>query len=70
MLDVRSGRDATKDKSCTINCARNVGDCKGVDTQQLSCAQWKWLDKELSKKSEIKIIGSGIQVLPPTDQDS
>ena len=34
----------------------------------MSSTQWKWLDKELSKKSEVKIIGSGIQVLPPTDQ--
>ena len=61
MLDARSGRDMTW--------TRDEHDkCKGIDTQQMSSTQWKWLDKELSKKSEIKIIGSGVQVLPPTDQ--
>ena len=31
--------------------------------------QWAWLEAELERESEIKIIGSGVQVLPPTDID-
>ena len=31
--------------------------------------QWDWLEAELERESEIKIITSGIQVLPPTDID-
>ena len=42
--------------------------CKGTPTQQLSDLQWDWLDEELSKKSVVKVIGSSIQVLPPTNQ--
>ena len=33
----------------------------------LSEVQWSWFEGELSKRSEVKIIVSGIQVLPPTD---
>ena len=33
----------------------------------LSDEQWAWFDNELSKESIIKIIASGVQVLPPTD---
>ena len=42
------------------------GECKGSDTQILSDDQWSWFESELDKESEIKIIGSGVQVLPPT----
>ena len=34
----------------------------------LSEDQWAWLEAELQRPSEVKIIASGIQVLPPTDQ--
>ena len=34
----------------------------------LGADQWSWLEAELSRPSEIKVIGSGIQVLPPTYQ--
>ena len=58
-LDVRSGRDPT---------FSTYGTCRGAATKLLSNEQWAWLDGELAKDSQIKIIGSGIQVLPPTDQ--
>ena len=61
MLDARSGRDPTYS---------DYGECKGSATRILTEAQWTWLEQELERQSEIKIIGSGIQVLPPTDQQS
>ena len=68
LLDVRSGRDDTLTPCVNVSPCGSKRYCKGANTQQLSDEQWNWLDIELSKKSEIKIIGSGIQVLPPTDQ--
>jgi len=59
ILDNRSERDPTYSR---------FGECKGSDTQILSDDQWSWFESELDKESEIKIIGSGVQVLPPTDQ--
>jgi len=59
MLDARSGRDPTYSYH---------GPCLGADTNMLSEQQWTWLEDQLSIESEIKIIASGIQVLPPTDQ--
>ena len=74
ILDNRSERDPT---------FSHFGECKGSDTRMISDAQWDWLEAELERESEIKIIGSGVQVetqlfrhdqnvlskvLPPTDQ--
>ena len=53
LLDNRSGRDPTYSK---------FGECQGSDTKILSHQQWAWLEEELERQSEIKIIGSGIQV--------
>ena len=53
LLDNRSGRDPTYSK---------FGECQGSDTKILSDQQWAWLEEELERQSEIKIIGSGIQV--------
>ena len=54
MLDGRSGRDpAVPDK---------FGACRGSETRMLSGDQWTWLEEELNKESEVKIIVSGIQV--------
>ena len=53
MLDARSGRDPTYS---------SAGVCKGSATRILTDAQWTWLEQELERESEIKIIGSGIQV--------
>ena len=53
MLDARSGRDPTYS---------TAGECKGSATRILTEAQWAWLEQELDRESEIKIIGSGIQV--------
>lgn len=58
MLDGRTGRDPT---------FPDYGACRGGETQMLSASQWSWLDSELQKYSDVKIIGSGTQVLPPTD---
>ena len=58
ILDNRSQRDPTFSK---------FGECKGSETKMLAEDQWDWLEAELERESEIKIIGSGVQVLPPTD---
>ena len=60
ILDNRSQRDPTFSK---------FGECKGSETKMLAEDQWDWLEAELERESEIKIITSGIQVLPPTDID-
>ncbi|MGB0860932.1 MAG: alkaline phosphatase D family protein [Pseudoalteromonas spongiae] len=43
----------------------NYGTCEGDNSTILGEQQWQWLEAELNKPSEIKIIASGIQVLPP-----
>ena len=58
ILDNRSQRDPT---------FRRFGECRGSETRMLGQEQWAWLEAELERESEIKIIGSGVQVLPPTD---
>ena len=58
ILDNRSQRDPTYSSH---------GHCLGSDTVIMSADQWQWLETELDRESEIKIIGSGTQVLPPTD---
>jgi hypothetical protein len=59
-LDVRFHRSPTFDA---------YGPCEGDVSTMLGDTQWTWLENELSKPSEIKVIASGIQVLPPTNQD-
>ena len=45
----------------------DYGVCEGETSTMLGDDQWSWLERELlDRESEIKIIGSGIQVLPPT----
>uniref|UniRef100_A0A7S1FYM2 Fibronectin type-II domain-containing protein n=1 Tax=Corethron hystrix TaxID=216773 RepID=A0A7S1FYM2_9STRA len=44
------------------------GPCKREHSDLLGEKQWSWLENELDKTSELKIITSGIQVLPPTNQ--
>jgi alkaline phosphatase D len=43
------------------------GTCQGALSTMLGSDQWEWLENELKRPSEIKVIGSGIQVLPPTN---
>eukprot|EP00040_Diaphanoeca_grandis_P000102 m.14348 g.14348 ORF g.14348 m.14348 type:complete len:2596 (-) comp10105_c0_seq1:515-8302(-) len=43
----------------------SYGSCEGSESQMLDEAQWTWLENQLAIPSEVKIIGSGIQVLPP-----
>jgi alkaline phosphatase D len=47
----------------------NYGTCRGANSTMLGAVQWAWLSAELNKPSEIKIIGSGTQILPPTHRD-
>jgi alkaline phosphatase D len=57
-LDARYGRSPTW---------ATYGSCVGSKSRMLSDQQWAWLEEELlTRVSEIKIIGSGTQVLPPT----
>ena len=44
------------------------GPCEGASSTMLGPAQWAWLENELNRTSEVKIIGSGTQVLPPRYQ--
>ena len=48
------------DKDPTV--PETFGDCKGSSTKLLSEVQWSWLEEELERESEVKIIVSGIQV--------
>ena len=60
MLDTRSSRTATY---------AAYGQCKGQDSKMLDEPQWSWLESQLlgdGKTSEVVVIGSSIQVLPPT----
>jgi len=43
----------------------SYGGCEGVESTMLGDAQWTWLRGEFNRKSEVKVIASGIQVLPP-----
>ena len=58
-LDARYHRNPTFDY---------YGTCQGADTDMLGETQWAWLEQELSKPSEIKVIATGIQVLPPLNR--
>lgn len=58
-LDTRSGRSATF--------REGSGSCLGAASRMLRAEQWAWLDDQLARPSAVKIIASGIQVLPPTD---
>lgn len=60
MLDARYFRSPT---------FSSYGTCQGDNSTMLGDAQWAWLAQELAKPSEIKIIASGIQVLPPLHRD-
>lgn len=56
--------DARSHRSITL---RSKGDCDGARSTMLGEEQWAWLEAEmLGRTSVIKVISSGIQVLPPT----
>lgn len=57
-LDARSHRSPT---------FSTYGSCMYGASTMLGDEQWSWLESQLKVISEIKIIGSGIQVLPPTN---
>ncbi|ESP95432.1 alkaline phosphatase D family protein [Pseudoalteromonas luteoviolacea] len=58
-LDARYFRSPTFD---------NYGTCEGDQTTILGEKQWQWLEQQLDIPSEIKLIASGIQFLPPLYQ--
>ncbi|WP_341502156.1 alkaline phosphatase D family protein [Gallaecimonas sp. GXIMD4217] len=60
MLDARYHRSPT---------FSSYGQCRGDASTLLGETQWAWLEAELAKPSEIKIIASGIQVLPPLHRE-
>lgn len=60
MLDARYFRSPT---------FSSYGTCQGDNSTMLGDTQWVWLEQELQKPSAIKIIASGIQVLPPLHRD-
>lgn len=57
-LDARYHRSLTYPKSW--------GSCERSTSTMLGETQWEWLQNELNRPSDIKVISSGIQVLPPT----
>ncbi len=59
MLDARYHRSPT---------FSSYGQCEGDASTVLGDAQWQWLQTQFNQKSEVKIIASGIQVLPPLHQ--
>lgn len=57
--------DARYHRSPTFS---DYGACEGAASDVLGAAQWAWLTKELGRKADVKIIASGIQVLPPVNR--
>mmetsp|Transcript_36137 Transcript_36137/g.44212 ORF Transcript_36137/g.44212 Transcript_36137/m.44212 type:complete len:514 (+) Transcript_36137:425-1966(+) len=65
-LDTRSERHRVSTRKGEEKCYRRGGGESSTDI--LSPEQWNWLENELlTIPSEIKVITSGIQVLPPTN---
>ena len=60
MLDARYHRSPT---------FLEYGACRGAASTMLGDEQWSWLEQQLSATSEITVIGSGTQVLPPLNRD-
>lgn len=44
------------------------GKCEGAESDMLGSEQWSWLEQELKRPSQIKVIVSSIQVLQPTSR--
>jgi alkaline phosphatase D len=59
LLDVRTFRSPTFPEK---------GYCEGAASTMLGEKQWAWLQVELRKPSKVKVIGTGMQVMQPTDQ--
>ena len=59
LLDVRYHRSPT---------FKEKGYCEGANSTMLGHEQWNWLGHELKKVSKVKVIGTGMQVMQPTDQ--
>lgn len=59
LLDVRTFRSPTFE---------DLGYCEGRNSTMLGEEQWRWLDVQLHQPSAVKVIGTGMQVMQPTDQ--
>ena len=60
MLDARYHRSPT---------FLEYGACQGAVSTMLGNDQWSWLERQMSATSEITLIASGTQVLPPLNRD-
>ncbi len=60
MLDARYHRSPT---------FIEYGACEGAASTMLGDEQWSWLEQQLRVTSEITVIASGTQVLPPLNRD-
>lgn len=54
----------------SLSYPQNYASCEGASSTMLGATQWEWLQNELNRPSDIKVIASGIQVLPPTNKAS
>ena len=50
----------------SLSYPKSYAECEGAASTVLGDSQWEWLQNELNRPSDVKIIASGIQVLPPT----
>lgn len=64
MLDVRYHRSPT-----VVGMAEDAP-CEYENSTYLGDTQWSWLEQEFQKTSEIKVVGSGVSVLLPMDENA
>lgn len=65
LLDTRSFRSPLKYDSPTPSCPRvKIGANRDKDATVLGHKQWKWLETELLKSADLRILASSIQLLP------
>jgi hypothetical protein len=61
--------DARYHRSLSFPSFTQNGSCEGASSTMLGDTQWEWLQNEFNRPSDIKVIASGIQVLPPTNKE-
>lgn len=54
----------------SLSFPKSYAACEGASSTILGDTQWEWLQNELNRTSDIKVIASGIQVLPPTNKEN
>lgn len=63
MLDARSFRSPLKVKAQTLNAWGKYEPDEDAGKTMLGAAQWAWLERELRRPAEVRLVVSGIQVL-------